>query len=232
MSFEILTVGKVFVPYVWVVNDNGLITQAKFKQEIDLNTIKIGDSIKSFYGEKFKLYNVAGTEYSLTPNGPISSDNIGKKDKIKNLVSQLVGEMKNVEIEDLHLAGREEKSMYENIVDNLNKYSLSVTDSTNFDLDRYIAIRNELVYEKSFLTPLDAKPYSELVRIFDGFLSSNGIIEGIDGVELMKEVTDDINEGDEGEYMVHYSDICSAFRKFEDFAHLMKSEDRAQLKFK
>ena len=42
---EILNVGLVFVPYVWVVYPNGLIEETKMKKEMDLNIVKPGDII-------------------------------------------------------------------------------------------------------------------------------------------------------------------------------------------
>lgn len=221
MKDEILDVGLVWVPYVWVVSSNGLIEETKMKKEMDLNTVKPGDVITNFYEEKFPLYNLSGSEYSLTSKGCISIENIGKKERVIELLSQLVSEMKAVDIEDLHLGFPNEKSMYEKIQDELKKYSISIVENKEFSLDRYIEIRNSLCYEVSNLNSKSKACYGGLIRLFDGFLYREGFFKSSDGISLVE------RDDDDKEY-IPYSALVKSFEYFINFSSCLQDFDKNQ----
>lgn len=222
---EILNVGLVFVPYVWVVYPNGLIEETKMKKEMDLNIVKPGDIITNFYEESFPLYNLSGSEYSLTSKGCISIENIGKKEKVNQLLSQLVSEMKMVDIEDLHLGFPNEKSMYEKIQDELKKYSISIVENKEFSLDRYIEIRNSLCYEVSNLNPTSKASYAGLIRLFDGFLYREGFIKSSEGISL-------VEKDEEEEEYIPYSALVKSFDYFIKFSSSIQDFDSKDNKSK
>lgn len=221
MKDEVLNVGLVFVPYVWVVSPNGLIEETKMKKEMDLNIVKPGDIITNFYEENFPLYNLSGSEYSLTPKGCISIENIGKKEKVNQLLSQLVSEMKNVDVEDLHVGFPNEKSMYEKIEDEMKKHSISILEDKEFSIDRYIEIRNALYYEVSNLNSKSKTSYGGLIRLFDGFLYREGFFKSSDGVSLVQKDEDD------KEY-IPYSALVKSFDYFINFSNYLQDFETNQ----
>lgn len=199
-----------YVPYVWITYKNGLIDTTKFMNELDLSSIKVNDEIINFYNEKYPLYNLNGVDYSLTSNGFIGTESLGEKNTIHRLLGNLMSEMKNVRIVDLHGSSRGE-SMYGEIENSLKKYNILIEKDRVFSLDNYLSIRNSLVYETSFLTNISSYPYSLLINLFDGFLYREGFIKSEEGVLLAKK------EEDVDCYTVSYSDLNSTFNNFLNF---------------
>lgn len=212
---ETLNSNLVFVPYIWVVVGNGIIEETKSKQYLNLQTLKPGENITNFYGEVYPFYNLSGNEYTITDNGPISSDNMGKKDSIVKLTSQLVSLFKNVPIKDLHGSIHNEKSMYESIEETLKKYYIPILDNCSFSLTTYIDTRNALTYETSFLQPESKASYSALIRLFDAFLYREGYLKNHESIALVEK--DDEDES----YSIPYGSVVYTFNYFMKFASSM-----------
>lgn len=224
---------KVEYGYLWAINQNGLLENIKFVNELDLDTIKKGDTIKSFYGEEFIFYNVCEPNKVLGLNG-LEDKNVEENlDYVRLLCQKLMKEAQRIPADDLTMKNRDEPSILDDMLDKLARKNVVIEyNHDDFNLDKYLDARNELMFEVSFLNNSNQAALSVMVNILDAFVFNCGYLKNSDGVVLFKEDPDSDESVPENEKQVYYSEIASAKRYFDGLEGFLLAPENQKRRMK
>lgn len=181
-----------YVPYIYVKHTNGFIDSTKFMKECDLNLLKPGDSITSFYDETFPLYNI----YLKSEDNScqIFQDNTLKtlsqeeiKENIQSLFPQLLSLISVAPTPNLlndykkSDGSIDRPSVFKEYMNSLewNTNSQFHLDSPVFSLENYTSIANELCfYADCLVSNVKLAHFVKgSVKAFNTFLAYDGIVE-------------------------------------------------------
>lgn len=146
-----------FIPYIYVVKENGFITGTKLQNELDLLTVRQGDKITSFYDEVDPLYNIsyknADNKHAFFEKGQLtflSQDDI--VEKITNLFPLLINQIASSGVNDLLNDYKkadgsiDRKSVFKEYLEQISwktKYEI-IPVIEEFSLEKYRNLANEL----------------------------------------------------------------------------------------
>lgn len=180
-----------YIPFIYILKPNGFIEETKFKQEIDLSTLKIGQNITNFYKEIFPLYNIylknEDNSYTLFKDNIICSltqDEI--KEQIFTIFPEFLNQVASSGVNDLlNDYQKEDGTIYQPSVfkEYLRTIQLKTSVSfepviTNFSLDKYINLANQLTFLADCIDNVKLQYFIKAsVKAFNSFLAYDHIIE-------------------------------------------------------
>ena len=181
-----------FVSHIYIVKENGFITNTKFRGELNLSTVKQGENITSCYNETYPLYNLyhknADNNCAFFQDGQLTF--LTQEDmveKVKNLFPLLINQIASSNVGDLlNSYKKPDGTVYRESV--FNEYLQHLTWTTQheitptveeFSLDKYRSIANELHFLSENLhsqNQILGHFVKASIKGFNTFLAYEGII--------------------------------------------------------
>lgn len=215
---------KNYVAYIFVTNEQGILSTKKFMNTLDVTKIKVGDTITDFYGEEYKFFNVVDNQHTLLDGKliNISDSNL----KSKKILAELSGKVLEMAygIKDVDLL---ENSRDDSIIEVFTKMlesrgveikNKSIADAPKFDVQKYLPIRNELSYRLSVLKSSESASLDCMLHVIDAFAYNNNHFKTPDGIVLYEY---DEDSDDSSMSNVSYQKIINAVRYAENTASFM-----------
>lgn len=219
-----------FVTYIYILKENGFITDTKFRNELDLETVKQGENITSYYNETYPLYNLffenLDNNYAVFQDSKLSFLTQGDiEEKIKKIFPLLINQIASSNIGDLvndyknsdgTIQKQSELKEYLNHLNCTTQYEI-IPILEDFSLNKYRTLANEIY----FLAELREHPKNILglfvkasVKSFNTFLAYEGIVtdftEGIFSTYTNEETGKKETSYSEAVGALHYaSRICN-----------------------